>query len=132
MGGKLTDESIEGWLKGRSGWRGKDDTLVKDFECNSFLDSIIFMNRVAALADEYNYRPDIDIRPKRVRVTLSTHDAGDLTQEDLAMAERIDGASSARHQGVSVRPSAKRRKHQQPGALGTFFTRGSTLLRWAG
>ena len=110
MAGKLTDESIEGWLKGRSGWQGKDYTLVKDFECNSFMDSIIFMNRVAALADEYNYRLDIDIRPKRLRVTLSTHDAGGLTQEDLAMAERIDGASSARHQGVSGRPSAKRRK----------------------
>ena len=111
MAQKLTDESIEGWLKGRNGWKGKDDTLVKDFEFSSFLDSIIFMNRVAALADEYNYRPDIDIRLKRVRVALSTHDAGGLTQEDLAMAERIDGASSARHQGVPGRPPAQQRKH---------------------
>ena len=62
------------------------------------------MNRVAALADEHNYRPDIDIWPKRVRVSLSTHDAGGLTQEDLAMAERIDEESSARHRGVSGRP----------------------------
>ena len=97
MAKKLTDESIEGWLKGRSGWKVKDDTLVKDFKCNSFRDSIIFMNRVAALADVHNHHPEIDIRPKRVRVTLSAHDAGGLTQEDLAMAERIDGASSARY-----------------------------------
>ena len=34
MAGKLSDESIEGWLKGRSGWKGKDYTLVKDFECS--------------------------------------------------------------------------------------------------
>ena len=97
MAQKLTDESIEGWLKGRSGWKGKDDTLVKDFKCSSFLDSIIFMNRVAALADEHNYRPDIAIRPERVRVTLTSHDAGGLTQEDLAMAERIDEATTTRY-----------------------------------
>ncbi len=106
MAGKLTDESIEGWLKGRSGWKGKDDTLVKDFECNSFLDSIIFMNRVAALADEYNHHPDIDVRPKRVRVSLSTHDAGGLTQEDLAMAERIDEARAARYSTPSSKQSS--------------------------
>ena len=96
MAEKLTDESIEGWLKGRSGWKGKNDTLVKDFKCSAFRDSIIFMKRVAALADVHNHHPDIDSRPERVRVTLSTHDAG-LTQEDLAIAERIDEATTARY-----------------------------------
>ncbi len=97
MAEKLTEESIKGWLKGRSGWGVKDDTLVKDFKRNSFRDSIIFMNRVAALADAHNHQPEIDIRPKRVRVRLSTHDAGGLTQEDLAMAERIDEATTVRY-----------------------------------
>ena len=105
MAEKLTEESIRGWLKGRSGWKVKDDTLVKDFKRNSFRDSIIFMNRVAALADAHNHQPEIDIRPKRVRVRLSTHDAGGLTQEDLAMAERIDEATAVRYS-----TSAKQRK----------------------
>ena len=46
---KLSEEIVEGWLKGHSGWRRKDDTLVKDFEFDSFRSSIIFMNRLAAL-----------------------------------------------------------------------------------
>ena len=84
---------------------GEGRHLVKDFKCSSFRDSIIFMNRVAALADVHNHHPDIDIRPERVRVTLSTHDAG-LTQEDLAIAERIDEATTARYS-----TPAKQRKH---------------------
>ena len=103
MAEKLNDESIEGWLEGRSEWKRKDDTLVKDFWFPSFRNAIVFVNRVAALADDYNHHPDINIRHKRVRVTLTTHDAAGLTQEDLAMAERIDEARSARYKGVSGR-----------------------------
>ena len=97
MAEKLNDESIESWLEGRSGWKRKDDTLVKDFQFDSFRSSIIFMNRLAALADEQNHHPDIDIRYERVGVTLTTRDAGGVTQEDLAIAERIDAATQARY-----------------------------------
>ena len=105
MAEKLNDESIEGWLEGRSGWKRKDDTLVKDFNFNSFGESIVFVNRLASLADEHNHHPDINIRYGRIRVTLTAHDAGGLTQEDLAMAERIDFAMSARYGPSGGRPS---------------------------
>lgn len=93
---KLNDESITGWLESRKGWKRKDDALVKDFAFPSFRDAIVFVNRMATLADEHEHHPDIDIRYDKVRVTLSTHDAGGITEKDLTMAEQIDFATSAR------------------------------------
>ena len=96
MAEKLNDESIESWLEGRSGWKRKDDTLVKDFEFPSSRHAIVFVNRLAALANELKHHPDIDIRYERIRVTLTTPDAGGVTQEDLVMAAQIDFATSTR------------------------------------
>lgn len=93
---KLNDESVGGWLEGRSGWKRKEDAIVKNFKFPTFRDSIVFVNRMATLADEHEHHPDIDIRYDQVRVTLSTHDAGGITEKDLEMAEQIDFATSAR------------------------------------
>ena len=96
MAEKLNQESIEGWLQGRKGWKRKDNALTKDFAFPSFRDSIVFVNRMATLADEHDHHPDIDIRFDQVKVTLTTHSAGGLTEKDLTLAEQIDFATSAR------------------------------------
>ena len=74
----------------------KRDTLVKEFHFKSFRDTIVFVNRIASLADESGNRPDIDIRNEKVRLTLTTPAAGGITQDDLDLAQRIDFATSAR------------------------------------
>jgi 4a-hydroxytetrahydrobiopterin dehydratase len=96
MAETLNDESISSWLEGRSGWKREDDMLVKTFTFESFRNSIVFVNRVATLADENEHHPDIDIRYDRVRIGLSTHDAGGITEKDTALAEQIDFATSTR------------------------------------
>lgn len=93
---KLNDESIRGWLRGRTGWKRKGKTLIKGFSFPSFRDSIVFVNRVASLADDVDHHPDIDIRYTTVNLTLTTHEAKGLTQRDLELAERVDFATSAR------------------------------------
>jgi 4a-hydroxytetrahydrobiopterin dehydratase len=95
MTDKLNDESIDGWLKGRKGWKQSGNSLTKSFAFQSFRDAIVFVNRVASLADELDHHPDIDIRHKVVLLTLSTHSAGGLTELDLKVAERVDFATSA-------------------------------------
>jgi 4a-hydroxytetrahydrobiopterin dehydratase len=92
---KLNTESIRGWLAVRKGWRRRANRLTKDFEFESFRDSIVFVNRVATLADAMNHHPDIDVRYSTVTVTLTTHDAGGITEKDLDLAEQIDFATSA-------------------------------------
>lgn len=96
MSTKVSDEARAEWLGRRPGWKVRDGVLTKDFVLGSFRDSIVFVNRVASLADEANHHPDIDIRYDRVRIGLVTHDAGGITERDLALAERIDFATSAR------------------------------------
>lgn len=95
MAEKLNTASINGWLKEHLGWKRKSNRLIKDFDFGSFRDSIVFVNRVATLADTADHHPDIDIRFDKVSVGLSTHDAGGITQKDLKLAEQIDFATSA-------------------------------------
>ena len=96
MDEKLNDQSIQDWLEKRPGWKQKDGWLVKEFRFNSFRDTIVFVNRIASLADEAGHRPDIDIRDQMVRLTLKTLEVEGITQRDLELAQRIDFATSAR------------------------------------
>jgi 4a-hydroxytetrahydrobiopterin dehydratase len=96
MAEKLNRESIAGWLATRPGWRRKSNALVKEFQLPSFRDSIVFVNRVATLADDADHHPDIDIRYDRVTLTLSTHSARGITDKDLKLAEQVDFATSTR------------------------------------
>ncbi len=68
---------------------------MKQFSFPSFRDSIVFVNRVATLADDADHHPDIDVRYDRVTLILSTHSAGGITEKDLALAEAVDFATSA-------------------------------------
>ena len=96
MNEKMNKQSLQGWLEKRPGWSLKGDTLVKEFEFKSFRDTIVFVNRIASLADESGHRPAIDIRGEVVRLSLSTPEVGGVSQLDLDLAQRIDFATSAR------------------------------------
>lgn len=96
MSEKLNEQSVEGWLEKRPGWKVKDQALVKEFHFRSFRDTIVFVNRIASLADETGHPPDIDIRNEMVRLSLSTPEAGGISADDLELAQRIDFATSAR------------------------------------
>ncbi len=92
---KLNAESVRGWLRTKQGWKRRSNQLTKEFEFPKFRDSIVFVNRVATLADDHDHHPDIDIRYNVVTITLSTHDSGGITEKDLELAEQIDFATSA-------------------------------------
>jgi len=77
-------------LAGLSGWKIEAGELVKTFQFKDFRASLHFVNGVGELAEQAGHHPDIDIRYNRVRLALTTHDAGGLTQKDFQMARRID------------------------------------------
>jgi 4a-hydroxytetrahydrobiopterin dehydratase len=73
-------------------WRQEGESLVRDLEFKDFAEAMAFVNRVAEAAEEANHHPDILVHGwNHVRLTLTTHSAGKLTDNDRAMAERIDG-----------------------------------------
>jgi 4a-hydroxytetrahydrobiopterin dehydratase len=79
-------------LASLEGWKIEAGELVKTFQFNDFVASMRFVNRVGELAEQAGHHPDIDIRYNRVRLALTTHDAGGLTQKDFdlaAQAQRI-------------------------------------------
>jgi 4a-hydroxytetrahydrobiopterin dehydratase len=96
MAEKLNKQSIQDWLEKRPGWKMKGQSLVKEFTFRSFRDTIVFVNRIASLADETDHRPNIDIRDSLVRLSLTTSEVGGVSQKDLELAQRIDFATSAR------------------------------------
>jgi 4a-hydroxytetrahydrobiopterin dehydratase len=73
-------------------WREEGESLVRDYEFKDFVSALAFVNRVADVAEEVNHHPDILVHGwNKVRLTLTTHSAGKLTDSDRAMAQRIDG-----------------------------------------
>jgi 4a-hydroxytetrahydrobiopterin dehydratase len=72
-------------------WREQDGALVHDYAFDDFAGAMAFVNRVAAVAEEADHHPDILVHGwNKVRLTLTTHSEGGLTDKDHAMAERID------------------------------------------
>ena len=72
-------------------WPEVGGALERTFAFADFAGSMAFVNRVAELAEEADHHPDIAISWNRVTLRLATHSAGAITEEDHALADRIDG-----------------------------------------
>ena len=71
-------------------WNEKDNTITKTFEFSSYLDGIDFVKEVANLSEQENHHPDITVGYCKVTISLTTHDAGSLTEKDYKLAKLID------------------------------------------
>ena len=87
---RLTKAKVESELKKLDGWKFERDFITKTFEFKTFMAGIKFVDDVAQIAEEEEHHPDIDIRYNKVRLLLSTHSKGGLTELDFGLAERID------------------------------------------
>jgi 4a-hydroxytetrahydrobiopterin dehydratase len=73
-------------------WTQEGDALVRDLEFDDFAAAIAFVDRVAGAAEEAGHHPDILVHDyKHVRLELSTHSEGRVTERDHALAGVIDG-----------------------------------------
>lgn len=86
----LSDDAIADGLAGTQ-WTRERAAIVRDLEMPDFAAAIAFVNRVADAAERANHHPDILVHGwNKVRLTLSTHSEGGITQSDLDMARRLD------------------------------------------
>jgi 4a-hydroxytetrahydrobiopterin dehydratase len=87
----LSDTEIEERL-GASDWRREGDEIVRDWKFADFGEAMAFVNRVAEAAEAANHHPDILLHGwNKVRLSLTNHSEGGLTEPDFAMAARFDG-----------------------------------------
>ena len=71
-------------------WKKTGDVIARTFQFKDFPAAMDFTNAVAALAEQAQHHPDIDVRWNKVTLALSTHDAGGLTEKDFALARQCD------------------------------------------
>ena len=87
---RLSDTEIEERLAGLDGWEHVGDAIVKEFENGDFKGSVDLVNRITPEAEELNHHPDLEISWSTVKVTITTHSEGGLTEGDFELARRID------------------------------------------
>ena len=87
---RLSPEEARARLAVLTDWEIASDTIRRRYKFASFKESIAFVNRVADLAERADHHPDILIEYDKVTLTLSSHDAGGLTERDFALARSID------------------------------------------
>jgi 4a-hydroxytetrahydrobiopterin dehydratase len=92
MADKLNPDAREAALARLNGWiyDARADAISHDFKFKDFSEAFGFMTRVALLAQAADHHPEWSNVYNKVTITLSTHDAGGLTEKDMALAEAID------------------------------------------
>ncbi len=87
---KLSEAESERCLMDLPGWARLGDTLRRTYGFPSFRAAIAFVDAVADAAEAADHHPDIDIRYRKVALTLTTHDVKGLTVQDFALAADAD------------------------------------------
>lgn len=90
MSRTLDPKELKEALKTLLNWEQVDKTIERVFEFDDFTIAMDFVNGVAEVAEENEHHPDIDIRYNKVRISLTTHSKGAITDLDLDLAEKID------------------------------------------
>jgi 4a-hydroxytetrahydrobiopterin dehydratase len=87
---KLSDAEIRERLGHVPGWKVEGDKLRREFKFSDFVAAFGFMTRVALLAEKADHHPEWFNVYNKVRIELTTHDAGGLSERDFELAKQID------------------------------------------
>lgn len=88
LGANAAVDQLTGWTE-----RAGRDAIVKTFTFADFNEAFGFMTRVAMMAEKMDHHPEWSNVYNRVEVTLTTHDAGGVTQKDIDLARFMDGVA---------------------------------------
>jgi pterin-4-alpha-carbinolamine dehydratase (EC 4.2.1.96) len=89
MSQRLTDAEIQAQMAQVPDWAVEGDRLQRTYRFKDLVEAIAFVNKLVEPAEAAGHHPDIAISYNRVTVTLTTHDAGGLTQKDFDLAATL-------------------------------------------
>ncbi len=87
---KLSEAEIQAKLANLPGWSLQDGKLHRQFQFRSFVEAFGWMSSVALVAESMGHHPEWTNVYNRVRVDLTTHDAGGITELDFTLAQRMN------------------------------------------
>lgn len=90
---RLSETLIEQAMANFPEWSQTGDAIQRTFQFPDFVASMRFVNQVATAAERVQHHPDMLIRWNKVTLTLSTHDAGGITEKDFDLARVCDEAA---------------------------------------
>jgi len=115
----LSDAQIQAELAKFPEWGMAGDSIQRTYRLKDFVEAMAFVNQVAAAAEAAQHHPDILIRWNKVTLTLSTHDAGGITQKDFELASKCDQFSAGLIQETpGSKPTAASEGSPAAGAAG--------------
>ncbi len=91
---RLSESLIEQAMLNYPEWSQTGDAIQRTYQFADFVASMRFVNQVAASAERAQHHPDVLIRWNKVTLTLSTHDAGGITEKDFDLARTCDEAAA--------------------------------------
>lgn len=86
----LSDDEIAARLREVPGWSRSGNAIERTWTFRDFSEALAFINKVGVLAEAMNHHPDIANSWATVRLTLTTHDKGGLTNLDFDLAKKIN------------------------------------------
>lgn len=82
--------TIAPWLETLPGWTYADGWLTRLFVTDGWRSTMLLVNAIAFLAEAADHHPDLGVHYGRVDIKLQSHDAGGVTDRDLALAAKIE------------------------------------------
>ncbi len=91
---RLSEEEIEERLRGIPQWRREGNSIVREFQTGNWKRTVFLFNTIAGLAEAHWHHPDVEAGFKSLKVKLTTHEAGGLTERDFRLAKEIEEVAS--------------------------------------
>ncbi len=86
----ISKDEIENFLQNSNDWAYLENSIKKDYQFGSYMDSIEFINRLAKQAELNNHHPDMIVGWCKIKVSFTSHEKGGLTNQCLEMAKLAD------------------------------------------
>lgn len=88
---KLNQNQINTSLSKLSGWIFENESILKQFQFKDFIEALSFVNAVGLESEKMDHHPDILMFGwNKVKITISTHSAGGVTEKDFSLASKIE------------------------------------------
>ena len=87
---KLSESQVLERLPAAKGWERHGDMLLRTWQFPSFRRAMEFVNQVAALIEKSDHYPEVSVSYRTVRIEMSTHDVGGLSERDFALVSELN------------------------------------------